>query len=302
MNSQRNRINTNGVNGIVPSQVNFSPGRNRHVMPQVATGHHSATVSMSISNRQKRRISTWNVRTLFQKGKLDNVLKEMDRLQIDIMGMSEVRWPGAGSIEKNGARMIYSGGEKAERGVGIILSRRVKRSLVSHWCVSDRILLIKLRAHPFNINVIQVYGPTLNSAEEEKDKFYDLLDKTKAQCKPSEVTIVMGDFNAKIGKGRVENVIGPFGLGDRNESGDRLAEWCISNRQVVTNTWFRNHPRRLHTWISPGDQVRNQIDFITISQRFRNMVTNCHTYPGADCGSDHNPVVATLRLKLKKVQ
>ena len=87
----------------------------------MATGRYSATVSMN--NRKKRRVATWNVRTLFQKGKLDNVLKEMDRLQIDILGMSEVRWPGAGSIEKNSARMIYSGGEKAERGVGILLGK-----------------------------------------------------------------------------------------------------------------------------------------------------------------------------------
>ena len=104
---------------------------------------------------------------------------------------------------------------------------------------------------------------------------------------------MMGDLNAKIG---------PFGLGERNERGERMAEWCDGSGQVVTNTWFRHHPRYLWTWKSPGDRYRNQIDYITINKRFRNSITQVRTYPGADCGSDHVPLVATMRLKLKKLK
>ena len=70
------------------------------------------------------------------------------------------------------------------------------------------------------------------------------------------------------------------------------------------NTCFKHHPRHLYTWKSPGDRARNQIDYITINKRFRNCITQVKTYPGGDCGvgCDHIPVVANLRMKLKKVQ
>jgi len=61
------------------------------------------------------------------------------------------------------------------------------------------------------------------------------------------------------------------------------------------------HPRRRHTWTSPGDRTRNQIDYIMISSRFRNAIKSSHSYPGADVDSDHNPVVAKFRISLKRI-
>ena len=81
-------------------------------------------------------------------------------------------------------------------------------------------------------------------------------------------------------------------------------EWCGRWQQVILNTWFRQHPRHLYTWRSPGDRHRNQIDYVTINSRFRNAVRKARTFPGADCGGncDHVPVVATVKLKLKKIK
>ena len=109
----------------------------------------------------------------------------------------------------------------------------------------------------------------------------------------------MGDLNTKVGKGKQGKVIGPFGLGEMNEM-NVWTDWCLSNEQVVINTWFNNHPRRLWTWRGPCGNVKNQIDFITINKRFRSAVSNCRAYPGADCNSDHNPVVAKVNVKLRK--
>jgi len=70
------------------------------------------------------------------------------------------------------------------------------------------------------------------------------------------------------------------------------------------NTYFRHHPRYLYTWKSPGDRIRNQIDYITISKIFRNSIRQVKTYPRADCRGecDHVSVVAEMRLKLKKLK
>ena len=71
---------------------------------------------------------------------------------------------------------------------------------------------------------------------------------------------------------------------------------------IIGNTWFEQHPRRLWTWKSPGDNTRDQIDYILINLRFRNALLVAKTFPGAGCGSDIIPVCGTIRLKLKKIQ
>ena len=103
----------------------------------------------------------------------------------------------------------------------------------------------------------------------------------------------MGDWNAKVGEQREYPVSGKFGLGDRNDRGQRLVEFCWTSKLTITNTLFEHPNRRLYTWKSPGDIHRNQIDYIMINQRHRNSV-QVRTYPGADIGSHHNLVKPSL--------
>ena len=70
---------------------------------------------------------------------------------------------------------------------------------------------------------------------------------------------------------------------------------------VIANTLFQQHKRRLYTWTSPDGQHRNQIDYILCSQRWRSSIQSAKTRPGADCGSDHELLIAKFRLKLEKV-
>jgi len=78
-------------------------------------------------------------------------------------------------------------------------------------------------------------------------------------------------------------------------------EFCQENALVIANTLFQQHKRRLYTWTSPDSQHRNQIDYTLCSQRWRSSIQSAKTRPGADCGSDHELLIAKLRLKLKKV-
>ena len=174
--------------------------------------------------------------------------------------------------------------------------------MMGYMAISDRVLLLKLAGKPININIIQVYAPTVNYPEEDLDEFYEMVEQAMRQCKPHEIILIMGDLNAKIGEGREGEVVGPFGLGVRNEKGERLVEWCAEKGQVIENSFFSQHSKRLWIWENPGGQYKNQIDYVTINKRFRNAVTQCKTYPGADCGRrcDHTPVVAKIRVKLKK--
>ena len=94
---------------------------------------------------------------------------------------------------------------------------------------------------------------------------------------------------------------GKYGLGVQNEAGQRLIEFCQENALVITDTLFQQNKIRLYTWTSPDGQHQNQTDSILCSQRWRHSLQSAKTKMGADCGSDHELLIAKFRLQLKKV-
>ena len=156
---------------------------------------------------------------------------------------------------------------------------------------------MKLFSKPFNLSIIQVYAPTSASSEEEI-AFYNDLDDAYKQCGSQELVVVMGDLNAKVGTEQDPQKV----VGERNERVDLWVDWCTAHELIIMNTWFQHKKRHLYTWKCPGDTTRIQIDYITINQRFRNSILKVKGYPGADCASGHVPVIATMRVKLRKMK
>ena len=109
------------------------------------------------------------------------------------------------------------------------------------------------------------------------------------------------DWNGKVGSQEIPGVRGKFGLGIENEAGEMLTEFCQENALVIENTLLQQHKRRLYTWTSSDGQHWNQIDYILCCQRWRSSIQSAKTRSGADCGSDHELLIAKFRLKLKKV-
>ena len=116
-----------------------------------------------------------------------------------------------------------------------------------------------------------------------------------------DVLFIIGDWNAKVGSQETPRVTGKFALGVHNEAGQKLTEFCQENALVIADTLFQQHKRRLYTWTSPDAQHWNQIDYILCSQRWKNSMQLAKTRLGADCGSDHELLIAKFRLKMKKV-
>ena len=251
------------------------------------------------SRKRSLTIATWNVRTLLQLGKLDNLCKEADDLKTDIIGVAETRWTDEGCIKKDNYTFIHSGGAESKHGVGFLISNAILKHVKGYLPVNERCILLKIKARPFDISLLQVYAPTSDYTDEEVELFYETVDNTIKEVKSSEVLVVMGDFNAKIGVEKHQAIAGGHGLGVRNDRGTRLVHFCEEHKLAIMNTYFQIPKRQLYTWKSPGDIIRNQIDYILISQRFRHSIKRCRTYPGADIGSDHNPVVARMKVKLK---
>ena len=120
---------------------------------------------------------------------------------------------------------------------------------------------VRLQGKPFNITVIQVYAPTSNAEETEVERFYEDLQDLLELTPKKDVLFIIGDKNAKVGSQETPGVTGKFGLGMRNEAGQRLIEFCQENALVIANTLFQQHKRILYTWTSPDGQHRNQIGF-----------------------------------------
>ena len=117
-----------------------------------------------------------------------------------------------------------------------------------------------------------------------------------------DVLFIIGDWSAKVGSQELPGVTGKFDLGVQNEAGQKLTDFCRENTLVRGNTLFQQqHKRSLYTWTSPEGQYKNQMDYILCSQRWGSSIQSAKIRPGADCGSDHELLIAKLRLKLKKI-
>ena len=157
---------------------------------------------------------------------------------------------------------------------------------------------VRFQGKPFNITVIQVYAQTSNAEEADVGRYYDDLQNLLKLTSKRDVLFMIEDQNAKEGS---QEITGVQILGVQNEAGQRLAEFGQENILVIANTLFQQHKRQLYTWIPPDGQYRNQIDYIFCSQRWRDSIQSVKTRLGAECGQDHELLIAKFRLKLKQV-
>ena len=116
-----------------------------------------------------------------------------------------------------------------------------------------------------HFQVIQAYAPTSNTEEAEVEWFYEDLQDLLELTPKKDVLFIIGDWNAKIGSQEIPGLTGKFGLGVRNEVGQRLKEFCQENTLVIARILFQQHKGRLYTWTSPDGQYRNQTDYILFS-------------------------------------
>ena len=184
---------------------------------------------------------------------MEVVKQEMARVNIDILGISELTWTGMGEFNSDDHYIYYCGQESLRRnGVAIIVNKRVQNAVLGCHLKNDRMISVHFQGKPFNITVIQVYAPTSNA--EEAEQFYEDLQDLLELTLKKDVLFIIGDWNAKVGSQETPGVTGEFGLGMQNEAGQRLIELFQENTLVIANTLFQQHKRRLYTWTSPDGQ------------------------------------------------
>ena len=190
------------------------------------------------------------------QGKLEVVKQEMARVNINILGISELRWTGMGEFSSGDHHIYYCGQESLRRnGVAIIVNKRVQNAVLECKLKNDRMISVRCQGKPFTITVIQVYAPASNAEEAKVEEVYEDLQDLLELTPQKDVLFMIGDWNAKVESQETPGVTGKFGLGVQNEAGQRLIEFCQENALVIANTLFQQQKRRLHMditrWSTP---------------------------------------------------
>ena len=154
------------------------------------------------------------------QGKLEVVKQEMARVNIDILGIRELKWTGMDEFNSDDYYIYYCGQESLRRnGVAIMVNRRIRNAVLGCHLKNDRPISLCFQGKPFNITVIEVYAPTSNAEEAEGEQFYEDLKDLLELTPKKHVLFIIGYWNAKVGSQETPGVTGKFGLGIWNEAG-----------------------------------------------------------------------------------
>ena len=194
-----------------------------------------------------------------KQGKLEVVKQEMARVNVDILGISKLKWTGMGEFNSDDHYIYYCGQESLRRnGVVIMVNKRVRNAVLGCSLKNDRIISVRFQGKPFNIMVIQVFALTSNAEEAEVEWFYEDLQDLLEITPKKDVLFIIGDWNAKVGSQETPGVAGKFGLGIRNEAGQRLIEFCQENALVIANTLFHHtQEKTLHMDITRWSTLKS---------------------------------------------
>ncbi|KAL9971331.1 hypothetical protein ACROYT_G023842 [Oculina patagonica] len=232
-----------------------------------------------LGTKTKTRIGFWNVRTLYQTGKLAQVTAEMRRYCLHILGVSESRWTGSGIVKTStGETVLYAGRDDNQHheGVAIILKKGMEKYLLEWKPINSRLMTARMKGKHVNLSLVQCYAPTNDSDDTTKDSFYAQLQAELEKLPRHDMLVIMGDLNAKVGSdnSNYDRAMGKEGCGTMNENGERLAELCAA-------------------YISLEEQSFHTVIFTSLHGALLTVRR------GADVGSDHHLVTAYVKLKLR---
>ena len=133
------------------------------------------------------------------QGKLEVIKQEMARVNVDILGISKLRWTGMGEFNSDEHYILHCEQESLRRNGGaIMVNKRVQNTVLGCNLKNNRMISVHFQGKPFNITIIQVYAPTSNAEEAEVERFYEDLQDLLELTPKKDVLLITGDWNAKV--------------------------------------------------------------------------------------------------------
>ncbi|XP_062566445.1 uncharacterized protein LOC134228767 [Saccostrea cucullata] len=236
--------------------------------------------------------------------------------QLYVLGIRECRWTDCWTnIESTGEVIVYSGrrDNQHDERVAIILSKTAAKSLVEYHHVNERIIRVGLKTKPVQTSIIQVYAPTNEAENDIKEEFYEALQAEFQKAPKQELTIIMGDLNAKAGSDNVgyERVMGRNGCGSMNENGEYFTEFCGNNTWSLveycssirryTNSQKCHLDGEIKTKSTTSLSMKNGNDLCRIiKERLREQYSNCNKDVTKATKKDRNSFIAGIAREPKK--
>lgn len=252
-------------------------------------------------------IGTFNIQTLIQTGKLQNLTTELNKQKIQILALQETRFTDSEITDYNKYRIFKSKTDKkvckgaALFGMAFIVNKDILDSVIAVNPINNRLMTMRIKHTNKTYTIINVHAPTNidNKKEPEKtEKFWEKLEIEVSKVPKEDVKIMLGDFNAQIGKEtRYRKTVGNYPAHKfTNKNGVRLIELCQQNNLKIMSTSLRKNPKKQKTWRSPILQLGEfQIDHVAISYDFQKEIYDVQVRRGANIDSDHY----LTRVKIK---
>lgn len=197
--------------------------------------------------------------------------------------------------------VFYSGTAKkvGQCGTGFIVTKKMRESIMEFEPINERMCRIRIRGKLRNLSIMLVYAPTEDKDEVEKETFYEELEKNYNKLPRYDMKIIMGDYNAKIGKEEhLKNIAGKYSLHEEtNENGELLSQLASRNNLIIKSTCFPHRKIHLRTWKVPRTKQINQIDHALVNARNTSSIISIRSYRGPNCDSDHYLVKVIVREK-----
>ncbi|KAK3546381.1 hypothetical protein QTP70_026164, partial [Hemibagrus guttatus] len=185
----------------------------------------------------------------------------MERRKVDKLCVQETRWKGskARSIGA-GFKLFYYGVDSKRNGVGVVLKEEFVRNVLEVKRVSDRVMSLKLEIEGVMLNVVSGYAPQVGCELEEKERFWSELDEVMESIPTGERVVIGADFNGHVGEGNTgdEEVMGKFGVKERNLEGQMVVDFAKRMDMGVVNTYFQKREEHRVTYKSGEEEVRDR--------------------------------------------
>lgn len=240
-------------------------------------------------------------------GKLKHLTDVLDQHKIVITALQELRNKDQDPLESGGYR-LYKGppGRRVMKnvpqfGVGFLVHNSIFDSIEEFSSTSPRMALLTVKVENKTYTLINVHAPTNdknNKAIEETEQFWEELDQLISGISDTHIKILLGDFNAKIGKEkRFRTVVGKWPAHKfTNRNGTRLIDLCIDHGLILETTRFKRKPHKLMTWKCPNVKLGEfQIDHVAMDKNYHKEIYNVKVLRGIDVDSDH--FVSKIKIK-----
>ncbi|KAK3547450.1 hypothetical protein QTP86_021050, partial [Hemibagrus guttatus] len=225
----------------------------------------------------------------------------MERRKVDILCVQETRWKGskARSIGA-GFKLFYYGVDSKRNGVGVVLKEEFVRKVLEVKRVSDRVMSLKLEIEGVMLNVVSGYAPQVGCELEEKERFWSELDEVMESIPTGERVVIGADFNGHVGEGNRgdEEVMGKFGVKERNLEGQMVVDFAKRMDMAVVNTYFQKREEHRVTYKSGGR--RTQVDYILCRRGNLKEISDCKVVVGESVARQHRMVVCRMTLTVCK--